>query len=378
MKRGQSENLNDRSRNTDDLDQYDLDLDWEELDQPDSDWENLDQTDSDWEESDQFDPDSEDYGQDLGREYSGDFEDDQDAIDFEEDQENQDLDKIEEHRKWEKTTKRRGKRRQGGKIWLALIGVCLCVMGFSVYQLVSIYLEYKAGTDEYQELQQYVLADLPAPGETKGSEENGGEAEPEENGDEAEGGSETEDSIQRVSFDELKEINSNIVGWIQIPGTKISYPVLQGSDDAYYLNHTFRDKVNSAGSIFMETLNRPDFMDYHTIIYGHNMKNGSMFGGLSSYRSPTYLVAHPYIYIDVEGGLLQYEIFSCYETTADSDSYTIGFAPDEVYADYLETIQGRSLYDTGVSVGIEDQVLTLSTCTKSGKEHRFVVHAKRI
>ena len=204
------------------------------------------------------------------------------------------------------------------------------------------------------------------------------ESAPSETETEPETEEETTAYVSPIDFEALWEINEDVVAWIRIPDTRIDYPVLQGSDDAYYLNHTFRDKVNSAGSIFMETLNRPDFMDYHTIIYGHNMKNGSMFGGLSSYRSPTYLVAHPYIYIDVEGGLLQYEIFSCYETTADSDSYTIGFAPDEVYADYLETIQGRSLYDTGVSVGIEDQVLTLSTCTKSGKEHRFVVHAKRI
>ena len=340
----------------------------DELHQEDQD---LNKSDQKNQELDEWDPDLYE-SEDLDQEDSDQGDLDQEDLELED----QKPDGLEEPRRKEKASRRKRKRRQGGKIWLALIGVCVCVMVFSLYQLASIYLEYKAGTDEYDELQQFVLAELPEPGEREETPVPGEEAPEESVGEEDEG--QEEDSLQRVAFAELKEINSNIIGWIQIPGTKISYPVMQGSDDAYYLNHTFRDKVNSAGSIFMETLNAADFTDYHTIIYGHNMKNGSMFGGLSAYQSPTYLVSHPCIYIDVEGGLLQYEIFSCYETTADSDSYTIGFAPDEVYAEYLDLIKGRSLYDTGVSVSIEDQVLTLSTCTRSGKENRFVVHAKRI
>ena len=73
----------------------------------------------------------------------------------------------------------------------------------------------------------------------------------------------------------------------------ISYPIVQGEDDVYYLTHTFNNTENSAGSIFMETLNSADFSDVHTILYGHNMKNGSMFGTLMEYESPSYLVAHP-------------------------------------------------------------------------------------
>lgn len=265
-----------------------------------------------------------------------------------------------------KVRARKKKKGGGGKIWLVMILVCVCVLGFSGYQLMSILLEYKAGTDEYDDLQQYVISEVP---EIADTEE--GDTEEQEEGEE-------EPALQHVSFDELKAINENIIAWIEIPDTQISYPVMQGSDNAYYLNHTFRDKVNGAGSIFMETLNASDFTDYHTILYGHNMKNGSMFGSLSEYKSPTYLVAHPYIYVSVEEGMLQYEIFSCYVTKVGSESYTIGFAPDEVYAEYLEMIKGNSLYDTGVEVSVENQILTLSTCEKSGKTSRFVVHAKRI
>ena len=170
-----------------------------------------------------------------------------------------------------------------------------------------------------------------------------------------------------------------MVGWIEIPDTEISYPLMQGDDDAYYLKHTFSGNTNSAGSIFIEALNSPDFTDLHTIIYGHNMKNGSMFGGLKEYRSASYLLEHPLVYIDLEDGTHAYEIFSCYEISSDSDTYTIGFAsePDGKYAQFVDMIKARSEYDTGIEVSRNDRVITLSTCTKSGTK-RFVIHGKKI
>jgi len=281
-----------------------------------------------------------------------------------------------------KPTKRKKKKKKskGGKGWLILILICLAVMAFSIYQLLSIFLEYKAGTDEYDELKQYVVSEIPEDGEsvTEVPETESEDIDPEETEPEEAEPKPEEERLQRISFSELKKINSDIVGWLEIPGTNISYPVMHGDDNAYYLNHTFKGKVNSAGSIFMEVLNTADFSDYHTLVYGHNMKNGSMFGTLSYYKSPSYLVAHPYIYVDTEYGQQKYQIFSCYETTATSDSYTIGFAPDEVYQNYLNTIKGRSQYDTGVEVSMEDKIISLSTCTKSGEDMRYLVHAKLV
>ncbi len=252
--------------------------------------------------------------------------------------------------------------------------ICGLVLAFSLWQLLGIYLEYKKGTDEYDELLQYVEEELP-------EEEYGERPEEQPEGEEIFSGDEDEapeeERLQRVSFEELKAINEDIVGWIEIPGTEINYPIMHTSDNAYYLNHTFRDTVNSAGSIFMETLNDPTFADLHTIIYGHNMKNGSMFAGLKNYTSPSYLVAHPDVYIDLEDGTHTYQIFSCYEVTPDSDSYTIGFARDEQYETFLQNLKARSAYDTGVDVTIEDTIISLSTCTRSG-ENRFLVHAKKV
>ena len=244
---------------------------------------------------------------------------------------------------------------------LIVLCVCVAALGVSIWQLSNIFLEYKAGTDEYEDLQQFVLEEIP---------------ENEETAEDAGDGTE-EERVQRVALSELQAQNPETVGWIEIPGTTISYPLMHTDDDSYYLNHTFSNKINSAGSIFVETLNSPDFTDLHTIIYGHNMKNGSMFAGLKNYASPSYLVAHPTVYIDLADGTHAYQIFSVYESPSESDSYTIGFAPDEQYEEFLQTLKSRSAYDTGVTVTKDDSIITLSTCTRQG-EHRYLVHAKKI
>ena len=185
--------------------------------------------------------------------------------------------------------------------------------------------------------------------------------------------------LAEVDLRALQAVNPDVFGWIEIPDTEISYPLMHGEDDQYYLKHTFSGNKNSAGSIFIEALNKPDFSERHTIIYGHNMKNGSMFGSLKEYRNASYLVEHPMVYIDLEDGTHAYEIFSCYETSANSNTYTIGFAsqPDGRYEQFVHTLKNSSAYDTGIEVSKNDRVITLSTCTKRS-ENRFVVHAKRI
>lgn len=258
---------------------------------------------------------------------------------------------------------RRKKKRKIPVVLIVALVVCLGMVIFCGSQLAVIFLEYKEGTDEYDDLQKYVEAELP-----KGSY-----------GEEAESEDEEGERKLRIDLEALKAENEDVVGWIEIPDTEISYPLMHGEDDNYYLKHTFSGNKNNAGSIFIEALNKPDLLDLHTIIYGHNMKNGSMFGSLKEYRNASYLVEHPLVYIDLEDGTHAYEIFSCYETDSNSDTYTIGFAkePDAQYERFLKIIKDRSLYDTGIEVSKENRVITLSTCTKSGQK-RFVIHAKRV
>lgn len=274
----------------------------------------------------------------------------------------------------QKKKNRRAERKQRQIRYLLqglFLGFCIALLIFSVWKLASIFLGYRSGEKEYEDLRQYVLEEPVSPDEV--------ESTPSGTDGEADEGSEEEPLVpmQRIDLTSLQNINEDAVGWIEIPGTVLSYPLVHTSDNIYYLTHTFRREENKSGSIFIETSNKADFSDLHTIIYGHNMKNGSMFAGLKNYKKQSYYEAHPYIYIDLADGSHCYQIFSCHEAAVTDVTFTIGYAADDVYASFLSSIKDASLYDTGVDVGTGDSVITLSTCTNDGKD-RFVVHAKKL
>lgn len=252
------------------------------------------------------------------------------------------------------------------------VGLLICLLAFSLYKLVSIFLVYNSADREYDNLKQYVLEEPITPDQLPA-----GDFDP----DTAEEGEEAPAQplvpMTRIDLDALRKINSEAVGWIEIPDTVISYPLLHTGDNSYYLSHTFEKEKNRNGSIFIESSNKDDLSDLHTIIYGHNMKSGSMFADLKNYLKKDYWKEHPYVYIDLADGAHCYEIFSFHEADVSDISYTIGYRADDIYADFLSQLSSSSLYDTGISVGTEDAVVTLSTCTNDGKK-RIVVHAKKI
>lgn len=254
-----------------------------------------------------------------------------------------------------------------------LLGFFIGILLFSIFKLGSILIGYKSGEKEYEELkEQYVLEEPVSPEEVLENRDDDEEISEEE--------SEPLVPMTRIDLSSLQNINSDAIGWIEIPGTVLSYPVVQTNDNSFYLTHTFRKETNKSGSIFVETQNNSDFSDLHTIIYGHNMKDGSMFAQLKNYTTKSYLEAHPYIYIDLADGSHCYQIFSCHETNPeepDNKTYTIGYKANDTYAAFLDNIKGASAFDTGVDVSIEDSVITLSTCTNNG-DSRFVVHAKKL
>lgn len=253
------------------------------------------------------------------------------------------------------------------------LGFCICLLLFSIWKLGSILLGYRSGEKEYEDLRQYVLEEPVSPSEVMNN--SSGDDASEGEGDEEENNALV--PMTRIDLTSLRGMNSDAIGWIEIPGTAISYPVVHTTDNSFYLTHTFRKENNKSGSIFIETANQADLSDLHTIIYGHNMKDGSMFAGLKNYQKEKYWSSHPYIYLDLADGSHCYEIFSCHTAEVTDISYTIGYAADETYASFLDTLKASSLYDTGVSVGTSDAVITLSTCTSNGKD-RFVVHAKKL
>ena len=181
-----------------------------------------------------------------------------------------------------------------------------------------------------------------------------------------------------IRFDELREENPDIVAWIRSDdpeNTGIDYPVFYSGDNEKYLRRDLYGKSHIAGSIFLEGLNRPDFADYYTVIYGHNMNDGSMFGGLKKYRKKEFWEENPYFTLYTEGAVYRYQIFACHEAENGGDVYKIGYEPGEKYQKLIDSMVCNSLIDTGIHPDSSHKVMTLSTCTDSGYSRRFAVHA---
>lgn len=184
------------------------------------------------------------------------------------------------------------------------------------------------------------------------------------------------EEVSRVNLEALRRENPDVIGWILLPGTDINYPIMQGTDNDYYLNHTWLGEENAVGSIFMEHRNSPDFSEYNTILYGHNMINGSMFSDLRHYTGAGFHRDHPYVYLMTEGGALRYEIFSAYQAELGSTTYGLSFRQEETKKEFLIHALSHSKFDMGIAPELTDRILTLSTCSGSGSGTRWVVHAR--
>jgi len=182
--------------------------------------------------------------------------------------------------------------------------------------------------------------------------------------------------LEGVDLAGLQEINEDVLGWIYIPNTEISYPFVQGEDNEHYLNYSWDNSYNTAGAIFLEHQSAADFSHYNTIIYGHRMNGGSMFGELHDYAEQDFWAEHPYIYIATAEGNFRYEIFAAYEAGVTSWTYCLDLEKQEHRQSFLDSCMGRSVIETGVSPSLEDSVITLSTCTGRGYDARWVVQAR--
>lgn len=245
------------------------------------------------------------------------------------------------------------------------IVLLLIVFFVSATLLVVHFLDYQKNKELYEEsIQDYT--DTPA------------EADPEESVTEL-----TEEQLStlntEIDFDALVSVNNEVIGWIIVPNTPINYPVLRGTDNQKYLTMAYDGSYNSLGSIFMDYRNSADFSDSHTIIYGHNTKNKSMFGSLNDFANQDFFEKAGYIYVFTPEEAIIYEVFSAYITDAYSDSYQLKFEEEGSYFDFIKKIEMQSLFETAVKLENENQIITLSTCTSSNdKRERIVVHGKRI
>lgn len=176
-----------------------------------------------------------------------------------------------------------------------------------------------------------------------------------------------------VDMEALTAVSPDSVGWIHIPNSVMSYPLLQGDNNQEYVRVAYNGGYSLAGSIFMDYRVSSDFSDLNTVIYGHNMQTDTMFSDLHAYEDVAYADANPYFFILTEEGYRRYEV--CYAFTTESDSfvYDYDFTAEGSYQTHLDQLQSCSLYDREVIVTDSTPIVTLSTCTGVVASQRFVV-----
>ena len=254
------------------------------------------------------------------------------------------------------------------KIRLLLIVLFAVLFLFSAWQVVGILQTYQKSQTSYDALEQYVSfgnteAQKVSPESTNSAELV--ETEPMEVPDIS--------AWPQVDFDELAKINPDIVGWIYIEGTDINYPVVQGTDNDYYLKHLFDGTYNSSGCIFLDYRCSADFSDRHSIIYGHHMNNKTMFGGLMSYKDQTFYDEHSVALLVTPTAYYKIQFFSGYVSDNWGNAWDL-VLDDSSYAAWLHEIQAKSCFETEYAPAPEDRIITLSTCTYEFDSAKFVLH----
>ena len=251
------------------------------------------------------------------------------------------------------TSKRQRKLSLGNIIRYIIMLIAAGVFLYSAFMLVRIYLEYKQGDDIYKSIADTVLVPIEA-------------ATLEDAGD--------EQLPFKYDHQALLNINSEGVGYLYIPSINLQLPLAQGSDNDYYLTHTFNRTYNGSGTLFEDYRISNGLSATHVIIYGHNMKNGSMFAGLSKYLTPAFYqtVGNDIFYIYTENKLLEYKIFTAYISEPISNTYTYNFTNVTALQDYAKSMKQLSSYNTGVDVSSATQIVTFSTCTSDGSQRVIV------
>ncbi len=260
-------------------------------------------------------------------------------------------------------------------IGITVVSFCAVLALGSGLMLVRDICQYTKSAGAYEDLSAFV--ELPE--QTEAPEDDTTNAIP----DETEAESEVPAvSLPVVDFDALREAGPDIIAWLTLPDTVINYPVTQTDNNEYYLHHLHDGTYSKVGCLFADYENAADFSDRNTIIYGHNMRDGSMFSTLNQYAEQSYFDEHPQMYlVTPEGGFIC-EVFTSFvanpsESGSDTSPWRMEWKDDGAYTTWLSAMADRSVVETEVTVTSNDNVLTLSTCT-SGGANRFIVMGKLV
>lgn len=275
---------------------------------------------------------------------------------------------------------RQGNRRR----WIVIAGICSIGFLCCLVWLILFTFKNRQADEELEQLRQDYVTEVSHETESEESKEPEVIAQPEQSPLPTQEPSpllnydipEKNVDIQALQENE----NEDIYAWITVPGTVIDYPVLQHPEELdYYLDHNVDHSKGYPGSIYSQNLNSKEWDDPNTVLYGHNMKNGSMFAGLHLYEDPEFFEENQYIYIYTQGYVRVYHIFGAYEYGNQHLLLAIDTKDPVAFAKYLVEVQGlkgmRDHFNEELSVGIEDKLLTLETCIANKPDKRYIVQA---
>lgn len=267
--------------------------------------------------------------------------------------------------KEERRRRQQNEKLRKGIRFVLVIGIVVCVATISIY-----FVQEKNAAKVYETMQAEsvtISAEIQKSEETENAERE-----------------RFWEDVLKVDFDTLWETNADICAWIYVPGTQVNYPVLrntQTSDlyDSYYLQHTVDRSEGLPGAVYMEPCNMPDFTDKNTVLYGHHMKNGSMFASLDCYMDAAFMEENPYVYIVTPQKNIVYQVFGAviYDDTHIMRNYD--FTEDESYQAYLDSLASNGndadVLLEDLKATTQDRVITLSTCVKNQDDKRLLVVA---
>ncbi len=227
-------------------------------------------------------------------------------------------------------------------LFIILEIIILMVVLFSLYKIITIQMGYSEGDNEYDRVSK--IANMA-------------------------------DGDKSVDFASLKKENPDTVAWIFIRDTVINYPIMKGKDNRFYLKHMFNKKYNSKGSVFIDYRCVNPFEDFNTIVYGHRVKDGSMFEDLTKYKKKAFYKNHKKVFLATEDQKYDAEVVSVFSIKASDPLYKISFTEEEKQ-EYIDAIKSKSMYDIDVEVTPEDKLVMLSTCAYEYRNARLVVFLK--
>ena len=227
--------------------------------------------------------------------------------------------------------------------------VCLTILLFAALYLGSLLLNYHKSNAEYDNIRQTIISNFP----------------------------ETEEDSFPIDWEALKEVNPDVVAWIRFPSLDISYPIVQGTDNDQYLHTTVEGTSAYAGAIFLDAACSQDFSDDNTVIYGHNMRNRSMFGNLKFlYRDEAVLRENEYFWIYTPTDTYKCNIFSLGNMPVADERFHFVDGPDEQKAAYIQFCMEKNQYKMPVRAELSDRIITLSTCVATRNDsYRLQIHA---